>query len=93
MDVLPTSTDLLISPVAINLGGRQGTFFYHASELARGWDAFKPNIILHEQEVFMLGAGQIAAIAAKRETTLAMFVWDNLPRADIFIAVEFCEVW
>lgn len=67
-------------PVPIALSGRQGTFVYHPRPLQKALDEFKPDIILHEQEVFALGGGQIAYIAKKRRIPLVMFVNENVHR-------------
>ena len=65
----------------IRLGGRQGTFFYEPLTLARALDDFRPDVILHEQEVFALGAGELAFFARRRSIPLVHFVWENLDRS------------
>lgn len=67
-------------PVPIRMGKRQGTFNYQARVLHRALDAFQPDILLHDQEVYTLGAAQIAYVASSRSIPLAMFVWENIPR-------------
>ncbi len=69
-----------IERVPIRLGRRQGAFLYHAAPLGRALDAIRPDVILHEQEVFALGALQIARIADRRGLPLFMQVAENLPR-------------
>ena len=69
-----------VFPVAIRMGKRQGTFHYKAAELHRALDAFQPDVLLHDQEVYTLGAAQIARVASSRSIPLAMFVWENIPR-------------
>jgi glycosyltransferase involved in cell wall biosynthesis len=67
--------------IPIRWGSRQGAFFYHFTALACALDDFKPDIVLHEQEVFALGAGQLAWMTSRRSIPLVMFVWENLPRS------------
>jgi glycosyltransferase involved in cell wall biosynthesis len=67
-------------PVPIRFGSRQGAFSYLERDLVEALDLFEPDIILHEQEVYALGAGQIAAIAANRSIPLVFFVWENVHR-------------
>jgi glycosyltransferase involved in cell wall biosynthesis len=74
----PTVRDI---PVPVQFGSRQGTFLYHPRELAKALDQARPDVILHEQEVYSLGAGQIAVTAAKRSIPLVMFVWENVHRS------------
>jgi glycosyltransferase involved in cell wall biosynthesis len=69
-----------VFPVPIRMGKRQGTFNYNAAVLYRALDALLPDILLHDQEVYTLGAAQIARIASIRSIPLAMFVWENTPR-------------
>ena len=67
-------------PVSVRFAGRQGAFLYRSAALARALDAFDPDLLLHEQEVYALGAGQIAALAQRRALPLVMFVWENICR-------------
>jgi glycosyltransferase involved in cell wall biosynthesis len=67
--------------IPIRWGARQGAFIYHASDLSNSLDDFKPDIVLHEQEVFALGAGQLAWMTSTRSIPLVMFVWENLHRS------------
>src|SRR5579863_6600003 len=46
--------------VPIVFGSRQGAFFYDPSSLMRTLIQQKPNLILHEQEVYTLGAAEVA---------------------------------
>jgi glycosyltransferase involved in cell wall biosynthesis len=68
-------------PLPTRWGGRQGTFFYHSGPLRRALDDFCPDIILHEQEVFAIGGGQIARVAKARGIPLVVFVNENIHRA------------
>jgi glycosyltransferase involved in cell wall biosynthesis len=68
-------------PIPIRWGSRQGAFLYYVTPLARALDEFKPDIVLYEQEVFALGAGQLAWMTSRRSIPLVMFVWENLPRS------------
>ena len=76
-----TSSDYRTYPLPIRWGGRQGTFVYHSVPLQRALDDFRPDIILHEQEVFAIGGGQIARVAQSRGIPLVMFVNENIHRA------------
>ena len=67
-------------PVPVRFAGRQGTFVYRRAALRSALDAFQPDLLLHEQEVYALGAAQIAALARHRALPLVMFVWENIPR-------------
>ena len=67
-------------PVPVRFGGRQGAFVYREAPLAHALDAFRPDLLLHEQEVYALGAGQVAALARRRNLPLVMFVWENIER-------------
>jgi glycosyltransferase involved in cell wall biosynthesis len=68
-------------PIPIRWGSRQSTFLYDVTLLARALDEFRPEIVLHEQEVYTLGAVQLAWMTSKRSIPLVMFVWENLPRS------------
>lgn len=67
-------------PVSVFFGSRQGTLLYHPRALAKALDQARPDVILHEQEVYALSAGQVALAAAKRSIPLVMFVWENVRR-------------
>ena len=67
--------------VPIYLDGRQGTFLYNHAQLAEAVEEFRPDIILHEQEVFALGGGQVAQLCKRKGIPLVMFVNENLPRS------------
>ncbi len=67
-------------PIAIRFARRQGAFLYDEPSLERALDAFQPDVLLHEQEVYTLGAGQIAAVASRRSLPVVMFVWENVDR-------------
>ncbi len=67
-------------PVPVRFAGRQGAFLYRRAALERALDAFGPDLLLHEQEVYALSAGQIAALAQRRGMPLVMFVWENIQR-------------
>jgi glycosyltransferase involved in cell wall biosynthesis len=69
-----------VFPVPICFGGRQGTFIYRRGELDNALNAFGPDVLLHDQEVYTFGATQMAAVARKRSIPLAFFVWENIPR-------------
>ena len=68
-------------PVSVFFGSRQGTFIYHPRALANALDQARPDVILHEQEVYALSAGQVALAAAKRSVPLVLFVWENVRRS------------
>jgi len=68
-------------PVPVRFGSRQGTFLYHPRALAKALDQARPDVILHEQEVYALGAAQVAFAAAGRSIPLVMFVWENVSRS------------
>jgi glycosyltransferase involved in cell wall biosynthesis len=68
-------------PVPVLFGSRQGTFLYHPRALAKAIDQACPDVILHEQEVYALGAAQVAFTAARRSIPLVMFVWENVRRS------------
>ena len=70
-----------IYALPIIFGQRQGAFIYRPSALSRALADFKPDLILHEQEVYAAGAGQIAAVAAQESIPLVMFVWENVHRS------------
>ena len=65
----------------IVFGQRQGAFIYRPAALSRALVEFGPDLILHEQEVYAAGAGQVAAAAAKESIPLVMFVWENVHRS------------
>ena len=67
--------------IPIVLGARQGTFLYEPLALERALNDFRPDIVLHEQEVFALGAGELAYFARRRSVPLVHFVWENLDRS------------
>lgn len=60
---------------------RQGTFLYRSQPLNKALDDFKPDVILHEQEVYALGAGQVARLASRRNVPLVMLLNENVHRA------------
>lgn len=68
-------------PVPVIFGGRQGAFLYRPRALGRAIDRVRPDVLLHEQEVYALGAAQIAAIAEQRSIPLVQFVWENVDRS------------
>ena len=68
-------------PVNIRFGTRQGAFRYHRAAFEEALDDFGPDLILHEQEVFALGALQVARVASRRGVPLIMQVAENLPRS------------
>jgi glycosyltransferase involved in cell wall biosynthesis len=53
---------------------------YKSPALLRALDEFQPDVVLHEQEVYTLSAGQIAEVVAQRRIPLVMFVWENVQR-------------
>jgi glycosyltransferase involved in cell wall biosynthesis len=65
----------------IMFGQRQGAFIYRPTALSRALSDFRPDLILHEQEVYAAGAGQIAALAERESIPLVMFVWENVHRS------------
>ena len=67
--------------VPVRFGSRQGAFLYHAAALSRALDQMRPDLILHEQEVYTLGAAQITAVARQRSIPLVQFVWENVDRS------------
>jgi|ERR1700733_6508442 len=67
--------------VRVHFGSRQGAFLYHPGALAKALDQAQPDVIVHEQEVYAVSAGQIAAVAANRSLPLVMFVWENVHRS------------
>lgn len=75
------STSFRTYALPIHWGGRQGTFVYHPARLKEALDDFKPDLIFHEQEVFCLGATQIAYVARQRRIPLVMFVNENVYRS------------
>jgi hypothetical protein len=76
-----TSPTVHSIPVQVRFGSRQGTFLYHPRALAKALDQAHPDVILHEQEVYALGAAQVAFAAARRSIPLVMFVWENVRRS------------
>ena len=72
-----TESSIARSPIPVRFGFRQGTFMYDSRALSRILDQIRPDVILHEQEVYALSAGQIAAVASKRRIPVVMFVWEN----------------
>jgi glycosyltransferase involved in cell wall biosynthesis len=70
-----------IYALPIHWGSRQGAFIYRLGPLLKALDEFTPDVILHEQEVFALGALQIAWLANRRSIPLVMFVWENVYRS------------
>lgn len=70
--------------VPIRLGSRQGTFIYRPKALDHALDVVRPDLILHEQEVYTLGAAQVAAVARRRSIPLIEFVWENVHRSLTF---------
>ena len=75
------SAQFVTYALPIHFAGRQGTFVYAGKQLRAALDEFKPDLILHEQEVYALGAGQIAAVARSRRIPVVMFVWENVQRS------------
>jgi glycosyltransferase involved in cell wall biosynthesis len=69
-----------VFPVPILFGSRQGTFVYRTRALDKVFKTFQPEVLLHEQEVYGLGSGQIAALATRQSIPLVNFVWENVPR-------------
>ena len=67
-------------PVPVIFGSRQGTFLYRGGALEKALDEAQPDLILHEQEIYALGAGQIAWVAKRRSIPLVQFVWENVDR-------------
>lgn len=67
--------------VPVVLASRQGTLLYRPRALAQALDLCRPDLILHEQEVYTFGAAQIAAIARHRSIPLVQFVWENVARS------------
>jgi glycosyltransferase involved in cell wall biosynthesis len=79
--VLAHSTEsFTVFPVPILFGDRQGTFVYRAAALNKVLETFKPDLLLHEQEVYSLGSGQIAVLAKRLSIPFVNFVWENVPR-------------
>jgi glycosyltransferase involved in cell wall biosynthesis len=76
-DMAPTFE---VFPVPIFLSKRQGTFVYHYLALREALSTIRPDVLSHDQEIYTLGAGQIAAEASSRSIPLSMFVWENLAR-------------
>jgi hypothetical protein len=76
-----TSSGVHSVPVPVLFGSRQGTFLYHPRALAHALEQARPDVILHEQEVYALGATQIAIAAARKSIPLVMFVWENVSRS------------
>jgi len=76
-----TVVGLRVYALPIVFGQRQGTFIYKPAALSRALADFGPDLILHEQEVYAAGAGQIAAIATQESIPLVMFVWENVHRS------------
>ena len=66
--------------IPIKLGSRQGTFLYDSGRLHAVIREFRPDLILHEQEVYALGAGQTVFAAKRYGIPLVFFVWENLHR-------------
>jgi glycosyltransferase involved in cell wall biosynthesis len=67
--------------IPVHFGSRQGAFLYNARNLEEALDDFRPEIVLHEQEVYALSAVQVAYVAESRSIPLVMFVWENLHRS------------
>jgi len=67
-------------PVPVYLGSRQGGFFYRWRALAHALKQARPDVLLHEQEVYALSAGQIAWMAHHLSIPLVQFVWENVDR-------------
>lgn len=67
-------------PVPVIFGSRQGGFLYRPGELRIALDQSRPDLIVHEQEVYALSAAQIAASAHRRSIPLVQFVWENVDR-------------
>jgi glycosyltransferase involved in cell wall biosynthesis len=68
-------------PIKVWFGSRQGTYLYDPRSLGDALDRLQPDIVLHVQEVYALGAAQVAAAVTRRSIPLAMFVWENVPRS------------
>ena len=66
--------------VPVFLDSRQGAFVYRPQALQTALDHFRPDLIVHEQEVYALGAVQVAAVARRRSIPLVQFVWENVDR-------------
>jgi glycosyltransferase involved in cell wall biosynthesis len=71
-------------PIKVRFGRRQGTYLYDPHALGNALDHIRPDLLLHVQEVYALGAAQVAAAAARRSIPLVMFVWENVPRSLAF---------
>jgi glycosyltransferase involved in cell wall biosynthesis len=67
--------------VPVIFGSRQGTILYHPWALETAFDCIRPDLIVHEQEVYTLGAGQVAAVARRRSIPRVQFVWENVHRS------------
>jgi glycosyltransferase involved in cell wall biosynthesis len=65
----------------IVIGSHQGAFFYSPWALAKALSVHKPDLILHEQEVYALGSVEVAFIAWALSIPLVHFVWENVDRA------------
>ena len=59
---------------------RQGTFHYRFADLDKVIRDFRPDVILHEQEVYALGAGQVAWVARRHKVPLVMLLNENVYR-------------
>lgn len=77
----PSSESYRVYELPIRWGSKQGAFTYRIKSLSEALDDFRPDVIFHEQEVFALGAIQIALIADGRSIPLVMFVWENTYRS------------
>lgn len=73
--------DMRIVPIQIRYGSRQGTFLYHMKALSEALDELRPDLIFHEQEVYSLAAGQVAATATRLSIPLVMYVCENVHRS------------
>ncbi len=66
--------------VPIVFGSRQGAFLYHLPKLAKALAKLRPDLILHEQETYTLGALEVATIAWWQSIPFVQFVWENVDR-------------
>lgn len=64
----------------VRLAQRQGTFHYRSKDLEAAIKDFQPDVIVHEQEVYALGAGQVAKLAERQKIPLFMLLNENVYR-------------
>jgi glycosyltransferase involved in cell wall biosynthesis len=78
-------------PATVIGGGRGGGYVYSPIDVSHAIQAFKPNLLQVEQEVFSLSAFQMALYARAKNLPLVIFGWENMDRQLSFVRRQMCQ--